>query len=181
MKTFRCNFSDDVFARLFELVIAPDIIKLDDSRHYEAHYSCCTFNTRRQNARKGLTRFQISPCYKTNLSKDWSTYWFYVKVDMSRVPGYEGPTHPLSSPIDAMTATCTASYNHRVVGIRNCESAFHLASTILGGRDIIEEFVAAEVWPISCGWAPTEIMNFNVNWATQVVSFPRFGTQLKDG
>jgi hypothetical protein len=82
---------------------------------------------------------------------------------MFKVPGYDGPAHPLSSPIEALIATCTTSYNHRAAGIKNCESAFHLASTILGGRDIIEEFVAAEVWPISYGWAPTEIVNFNVN------------------
>jgi hypothetical protein len=55
-----------------------------------------------------------------------------------------------------------------------------LASIILGGRDIIKEFVAAEIWLISHGWAPTEIVNFNVNWAAQVVPFPRFGIQLKD-
>jgi hypothetical protein len=56
-----------------------------------------------------------------------------------------------------------------------------LASTIVGGRDVIEEFFAAEVWPISYGWAPIEIVNFNVNWAAQAVPFPRFGIQLKDG
>jgi hypothetical protein len=38
-----------------------------------------------------------------------------------------------------------------------------LDGTILGGRDIIEEFVATEVWLISYGWAPTEIVGFNVN------------------
>jgi hypothetical protein len=69
------------------------------------------------------------------------------------IPRYEGPTHPLSSPIEALTAVSTADYNHRAVGIRSCESAFHLASTILGGRDIIEEFVAARIWSISYGWA----------------------------
>jgi hypothetical protein len=113
--------------------------------------------------------------------KDWSSYWFYVKVDMSTIPGYNGPAHPFSTPIEALTAISTASYNHRAAGIRNCESAFHLVSTILGGRDIIEEFTAAQVWPISYGWAPTEIVNFNVNWAAQVVPFPRFGLQLRDG
>jgi hypothetical protein len=56
-----------------------------------------------------------------------------------------------------------------------------LASTIVGGRDVIEEFFAAEVWLISYGWAPIEIVNFNVNWAAQAVPFPRFGIQLKDG
>jgi hypothetical protein len=181
MKTFRCNFGADVFAHLFEPVIESDIIKLDDGRHYEAHYTCCTFNTRRQNTRKGLTRIQIAPCYTTNFSEDWSSFWLYVKVDMSKIPGYNGPAHPLCSPIEALTATCTAPYNHRAAGIRNCESAFHLAGMILGGRDIIEEFVAAEVWPISYGWAPTEIVSFNVNCAAQEVSFPRFDLQLKEG
>jgi hypothetical protein len=47
-----------------------------------------------------------------------------------------------------------------------------LASTILGGCDVIEEFVAAEVWPFSHGWAPTEIVTFNMNWATKEVLFP---------
>jgi hypothetical protein len=87
MKTFRCNFGADVFARLFELFIEKDIIKLDNGQYYEVHYTCCTFNTRRQNMRKGLTRIQIAPCCKTNLSKDWSSFWFYVKVDMSKIPG----------------------------------------------------------------------------------------------
>jgi hypothetical protein len=100
---------------------------------------------------------------------------------MSAIPGYEGPTHPLSSPIEALTAVCTADYNHQAVGIRSCENAYHLASTILGGRDIIEEFVVARIWPISYGWAPTEVVNFNVKWAVQEVPFPKFGLQLRDG
>jgi hypothetical protein len=100
---------------------------------------------------------------------------------MSEVPGYEGPTHPLSCSIEAMTAVNTAEFNHPALGIRNCESAFHLASTILGGRDIVEEFVAAEIWPISYGWAPNEIVYFNVNWATQEVPFLKFGTKLREG
>jgi hypothetical protein len=63
---------------------------------------------------------------------------------MSTIPGYEGPTHPLSSPIEALTVVSIVAYNHRAAGIRSCENAFHLASTILGGRDIIEEFFSAE-------------------------------------
>jgi hypothetical protein len=55
MKTFGCNLSVDAFARFFELVIVPDIIKVDDGQFYEAHYACCTFNTRRQNTRRGIT------------------------------------------------------------------------------------------------------------------------------
>jgi hypothetical protein len=99
---------------------------------------------------------------------------------MSKIPRYEGLAFPLSSPITELTATRTASCNHRAVGFRNCESAFHLASQIIGGRGIIEEFVAANVWPISYGWAPTEILFYNVNWAPQEVPFPRFSIQLPE-
>jgi hypothetical protein len=70
MKTFRCTFGADVFARLFELVVEKDIIKLDDGQYYEAHYACSTFNTCRQKSRKGLTRIQLAPCCKTNFSED---------------------------------------------------------------------------------------------------------------
>jgi hypothetical protein len=100
---------------------------------------------------------------------------------MSEVPGYGGPACPLSCSIAPLTAVNAAEFNHRAIGIRNCENAFHLASTILGGRDIIKEFVAAEIWPISYGWAPNEIVYFNVNWAAQEVPFPKFGTKLREG
>jgi hypothetical protein len=73
---------------------------------------------------------------------------------MSTIPDYDEPTNPFSTAIEALTAISTTLYNHRAVGIRNCESIFHLASTIVGGRDLIEEFVAANVWSISHGCAP---------------------------
>jgi hypothetical protein len=99
---------------------------------------------------------------------------------MSEVSGYTGLVHPLSCPNAPLTAVNTAEFNQRAMGIRNCGSAFHLASTILGGRDIIEEFVAARVWPISSGWSPTEIVYFNVNLAAQKVPFPKFGIKLRE-
>jgi hypothetical protein len=74
MRTFRCNFSADVFARLFELVIEPRIIKLSDGQCRESQFSWCTFNTRRQNMRRGLTWTKIAPCCRTNFTKDWNLY-----------------------------------------------------------------------------------------------------------
>jgi uncharacterized protein YktA (UPF0223 family) len=79
-----------------------------------------------------------------------------------------------------VTATCTASYNNLVVGFRNCENAFFLAGTILGGRDVIEEFVTAGIWPISSGWKPDKIVSLDVDWATQV-PFPWSNLRLKEG
>jgi hypothetical protein len=87
----------------------------------------------------------------------------------------------LSCPIAPLAAVNVGKYNQRAVGIRSCENAFHLASIILGGRDIIEEFAAAQVWPISNGWSPTELVYYNVNWADQRVPFPKFGIKLREG
>jgi hypothetical protein len=87
----------------------------------------------------------------------------------------------MSSPIAPLAAVNVGRYNQRALGIRSCESAFHLASTILGGRDIIEEFVAARIWPISNGWSPAELVYYNVNWADQKVPFPKFGIKLCEG
>jgi hypothetical protein len=55
MKTFGCNFGANAFAQFFELVIMPDVIKVDNGQFYKAQHTCCTFNTRRQNTRKGIT------------------------------------------------------------------------------------------------------------------------------
>jgi hypothetical protein len=91
---------------------------------------------------------------------------------MSKIPGYTGSAYPLYSPIEPVTATCTTLYNHRAVGFKNWENAFFLSSTILGGRDVIEEFVVVGVWPISNGWATSRIVPLSVDWATQEVPFP---------
>jgi hypothetical protein len=169
LKTFGCNPSIDAFARFYELVIIPEVVKGEDRQFYHSQHACCTFNTRRQNTRQGITRILIAPCCKSSLTDDWRSHWFYLKVDMPK----------LSCPIAPLAAVNVAKFNQRALGIRSCENAFHLASTILGGREIIEEFVAARVWPISSGWSPTELLYFNVNWTDQKVPFPKFGIKLR--
>jgi hypothetical protein len=44
-----------------------------------------------------------------------------------------------------MTSITTVTYNAQTLGFESCENAFFLASTILGGCHVIEEFVAAQV------------------------------------
>jgi hypothetical protein len=132
MKTLGCNLSVDAFARFYELVIVPDVIKVSDGQFYQAQHACCTFNTRRQNTRKGITRIQIAPCCKTNLTDVWNSYWFYLKVNMSEVSGYAGPAHPLSCPIAPLTAVNTAEFNHRQWGLGTARVLFISPALYLG-------------------------------------------------
>lgn len=62
MRTFECLISANIFTRCFELHIQRKIIKLDNGNLYEAHYGCCTFNTRRKNASQKIERNQLAPC-----------------------------------------------------------------------------------------------------------------------
>jgi hypothetical protein len=41
--------------------------------------------------------------------------------------------------------------------------------------------VATEVWPLSEGWKPLEIVFLDVDWDSQKVLFPQFGLRLKHG
>ena len=34
---------------------------------------------------------------------------------------------------------------------------------MIGGRDMVEEFVAAKVWPLSCNWLPSSFSKMKVN------------------
>jgi hypothetical protein len=62
-----------------------------------------------------------------------------------------------------VTAVCIASYNKRTADFESCENTFLPASTIIGGRDVIEEFVAADIWPISAGWQPASMIHLTMD------------------
>jgi hypothetical protein len=55
LKTFGCSPSVDAFARFYELVIIPEVVKGEDGQFYHSQHACCTFNTRHQNTRQGIT------------------------------------------------------------------------------------------------------------------------------
>jgi hypothetical protein len=56
LKTFGCSPSVDAFTRFYDLVIIPEVVKGEDGQFYHSQHACCTFNTRRQNTRQGITR-----------------------------------------------------------------------------------------------------------------------------
>jgi hypothetical protein len=57
---------------------------------------------------EGSHKFRLRLATRRILPKIGIVLLIYVKVDMSKIPDYEGPAFPLSSPIAEVTATCTA-------------------------------------------------------------------------
>ena len=172
-RTFEGQISADIFARLFKLHIQRKVIKLDDGELYEAHYGCCIFNTRRKNANQKLVHIQLVPCSNNKWDDDWLQHWFYVKVDMSEAKGLVGPLNHFFCNMGPMNAICTTPFNQKLAGFKNGEDKFYFACTFLGGRDVIEEYVGAEVWPLSHGGKPNSVVDegITISDTTTIASF----------
>jgi hypothetical protein len=60
---------------------------------------------------------------------------------------------------------------------------FYFACTFLGGRDVIEEYVSAKIWPLYIyhGWKPVKIVYLYVGKTTSNVPFSWFALRLPKG
>ena len=52
--------------------------------------------------------------------------------------------------------------------------AFASAAGLIGGRDLIEEFICAKVWPLSVGWLSGGFGKVKVRRLKEVIPFPKF-------
>jgi len=59
--------------------------------------------------------------------------------------------------------------------------AFSSAAVLIGGRDLIEEFVCAKIWPLSAGWDPNPFVNVRVRALKEAVPFPRLALVKPSG
>jgi hypothetical protein len=71
-------------------------------------------------------------------------------------------------------------FNRKTPDFMTAENIFGFACRILGGHDVLEEFIAARIWPIVHGWGTKEIVELSIDWAHKKVHFPRFGLRLRD-
>ena len=62
-----------------------------------------------------------------------------------------------------------------------CIAAFKAAALVCGGRNIVEECLAAKVWPISTGWAPQRLECKQFFGLEYEVLSPVFGLRKAEG
>jgi hypothetical protein len=44
---------------------------------------------------------------------------------------------------------------YKTLEFKECTAAFRVAAVAIGGRDLVEEYLAAKIWPLTFGWAPS--------------------------
>jgi hypothetical protein len=84
--------------------------------------------------------------YKNKWPSDWTQWWFYHKVEAE----------------EYLVSKCEEVKGNRAPDVRLKSSqqtaleAFARCAKHLSTRDLVEEFLAARVWPLSHGWVIPE-------------------------
>ena len=158
VRTFGGEVLVDAFCRLFELQCqGRKIVEEGEVEPSEAQNACCTFVPWKNNKKAKLQRIELSTAHKNKWEDDWVRYWFYAKVKFLKPESPSEVYYPLAADIELFEHTYQPGFNRLAPGFNSYVGAFTTASRACGGRDLVEEFVAAKIWPLSPGWYPFEL------------------------
>jgi len=68
-----------------------------------------------------------------------------------------------------------ADFRRTTPGYKECCSAFASAVRVVSGRDLIEEYLAAKVWPLTRGWLSGSFSKVRVAGLKDELPFSYFG------
>ena len=112
-------------------------------------YGSCTFMSKRN---QGVDRLEISFCQKGKWDRSWLEQWFYVKtygVRSTTEDGEELLEYPLTSRMEEMASHTRVDPLEEVSPMREaCDKAFAAACRYSSGRDLVEEIMASNYWPL---------------------------------
>jgi hypothetical protein len=139
------SFSDrptaEVFAKYYELHYQQKKVKKGEET-LNAQFGCITFHPNRYG-----DGAKFMPVVKNNSSAGWARSWFYCKVPIHQSEAGGKGIHLLHSRM--------SSLDYLTEPVHNCpeddvnDKAFVHATTTIGGRDAVEEFLAYKMWPLS--------------------------------
>jgi hypothetical protein len=80
-------------------------------------------------------------------------------------------SYPLASKVLPVEHISQADFRRSGAGYKDCVEAFGLAAGLIGGRDLIEEFICANIWPLSAGWDLNPLAKVKVRTLKESVPF----------
>jgi len=118
---------------------------------------------------------ELSYCQKNQWEDDWEQYWFYAKISFPSAESSGEVSYPLAAKIEEFKHVTKADFRRTAPGYKECYSAFASAARVVSGRDLIEEYLAAKVWPLTRGWLPGSFSKVRVAGLKYRLPFPIFG------
>lgn len=182
VKTFGGPVSADAFCRLYEMHPQGRKVSFeDDDLLYTAQSGCCSFHPRRSNKVQKIERIELSFCQKNKWEDEWVQYWFYAKIAFSASDPSCGVSYPLAMKVRLFIYVTKADFRRTVPGYKDCCVAFASAAGVISGRDLIEEFLAAKVWPLTDGWLPGNFSKIEISGLMDKLPFPKFHLERPAG
>ena len=135
----------------------------------------------RSNKKTSLMKVVLAAAQKNKWEGNWLEYWFYAKIGFSDPEGSSEERFLLASDIEAFDHTFQPAYNKRAPGFKPCVEGFMTACQVCGGRDVVEEFLAAGIWPLSAGWAPRGFERKRFAGMEYDLTSPIFGLRRPEG
>ena len=108
-------------------------------------------------------------------------YWFYAKVEFPKPESTSEVCYPLAAKAEMFEHTDQPESNKHAPGFRSCENAFTVVSRACEGRDLVEEFIAANVWLLSRGWYPLELKKVKFTCLAHEKQCPVLGLKKPEG
>lgn len=147
-KTFGSDVDVDAFIHYHELHHQQRLVKFEgSSEKFDAQLGCCSFVTRRENKKKKIQRVELSFSQKNKWEEDRLRYWFYVMVGCPDPLSPDTTIYPFACKVEDLNITHISDYDAQSAGFKACCDAFYLATTTISGRDVVDEALAAEVFP----------------------------------
>jgi hypothetical protein len=176
-RTFGAEPDLDCFCKYYELHNqGPKKVLIGaEERLMDGQYARCTFHPRR--ALGGHTKVELSYAQRNRWDDDWNRHWFYIRtVGLKRKDkdGKEDLVRSLMGTFKPKSIIPPVKTSLQVA----CEKAFDLASRVCSGRDLVEEFLAAGIYPLGRDtWTDFTIEKMELRYLDEGVHmpFPRFG------
>ena len=173
----------DTFCSYFELQRQPKKVKDAEGVECIAQFGSCAFMPRRT---MPGPRCEISYCQKGKWEKDWMRAWFYVKTPAASKTLDDGSVdkvYPYASLMKELKPFSKVDPSQEMSEERlACDKAFALACRYSGGRDLVEEMVAADYWPLGrrTDEFTIEMVQVPVFGPPEGLPFPRFGAGIPE-
>ena len=147
----------------------------EDPQVFPAQSGCCSFHPRRTNKTQGIERMELSYYQKNKWEDDWEQYLFYAKIGFPSVESSAEVSYPLAAKIEQFKHITKADFRRTAAGYKECYSTFASAARAVSDRDLIEEYLAVKVWPLTRGWLPGTFSKVRVAGLKDKLPFPEFG------
>lgn len=152
-KSFGSEVDVDSFARFYEIHPHKRTKRLEkDGPILSYQFGICTFTSRRKSDRLRIRKIDFSYSQRNRWDSDWFKYWFYVKGSVPKIDA-SGHDYPFTCQMKPVSCVVTADF-FKSENYKKCCRSLEQAMLTCTGRDLVEERLTADIWPLSPGWRP---------------------------